>query len=262
MNMRISAHGSAGPHRRSWYRTALPTVVWTALIACVVTYLPGDAAQAKHKKSVDAKIQSPLANASVPRHFVATGPAFRHVKRVLAYLDNSADATVKPQYGITLREPPATARWLTYFNVPTADIAKYNRLTIIEGGSSPKNPRILDSIPIAQIKQIKKRPKVVTVVFPDNNSTWCTQNFLSYGTHDTDDTALVSATMTYVDGSSMPTVTPADYIFDDPSSGFWCAQFDTLPQNADGTTYTFTATGNGGGQDQKTGLMLFDDQCQ
>jgi hypothetical protein len=51
--------------------------------------------------------------------------------------------------------------------------------------------------------------------------------------------------------------TNAEFIFDDPETGFWCAQFGVLEEE----TYSFRAQGSSGNSDTVEDLSISDTYC-
>jgi hypothetical protein len=208
------------------------------------------------------KILHPTKGEVIPlRGFTAGGISSPRVGKLLGILTGD-EGTVVP--GITLREPPEHTRWLIYFLVE-GDLDPDEKYTLaVWDACSPERP--LDRVTGLTIREkpygtasqagpsTDKPIEAVTITIPDaDGSEHCSLMFIARGTKTPPDTTIASATVKLGD-----TTTPAEYIFSDPDSPYWSAQFPIL---TDGEDYYLKVTGSAGGVGDRKHLKIKQEYC-
>src|SRR5262249_25444535 len=139
--------------------------------------------------------------------------------------------------GVTLREPPTYHCWLVYFVLDRAPDPREKFTLLI---CNKETGRVLDRVDnIAFVSKFALSITSPSVAPLDDK--WCPDSFAPYGTAESADFPILSATMTPTSGSPISD----DFIFPDPLNNFWSASFPPLPVLPAGNSYTLTVTGSG-----------------
>lgn len=143
---------------------------------------------------------------------MATGVAKRSVGRIVGILSHG-DQTY---YGNTVQGPPSHCRWLIHFaNIPPLPDGQTYTLSVRRASGE-----LVGNVEYLKVDPPTKGP---IIYFPNSgNLDHCSFNFVAYGVTDR---PIANATVRRASGGDP---IDADFIYEDPGTGFWSATFPGL----------------------------------
>src|SRR5262249_19238530 len=193
-----------------------------------------------------AKVLFPRAHKVLPRHaFFATGVASANTRQLLGVL--SKDGSEQTYTGRTLRQPPASTKWVIFFKVPDAGSKARDTLRLYQRDTSGS--------PLAEVQGIRfLREEAVVTSFPGDGEDCCADFFFAQGGLTPPDTS-ISATMKRRDSAAG---TPSNQPI--VEQGNWFADWPPL-EGSDTYLYDLDVEGDGGGSDPRKDLHLHSRYC-
>lgn len=181
---------------------------------------------------VDGTNEAPI---QVPYRFAAAGITDVTKGDVVGFLTNAAANTIVA-YGKTVRCRPRRLRrwqWVIVFDASHVPARTKVDLHVKNLKNDAALRRLYLQLPAAAYVANYD----LTIDWPSNDSMHCSSGFIAYGSRTLTEAPLEAEVYS-------TQATPADYIYEDTDTGFWCAQFPELADDIYDLEVTGVETGS------------------